>query len=169
MSTKITFFCRKFSVIISFLLFLQVTKAQNNFKDIEVWLNNNLEQLGGRAVLIIYKNARLNDPDNYRDGQGKIIFSKAENGMSNRQKLAGRLIAKRQGKDASKSTEDFTIKSKIAIASCSKWLSAALIMTFVDEGKLSLEDSVGKFLPIMTANGKGNIEIWQCLRPLNRY
>ena len=59
--------------------------------------------------------------------------------------------------------QDFTSTTRERIASCSKWLSAALIMTFVDEGKLSLNDSVGKFLPVMTANGKGNIRIWQCL------
>ncbi|HLK28579.1 MAG TPA: serine hydrolase domain-containing protein [Puia sp.] len=51
----------------------------------------------------------------------------------------------------------------IQIASCSKWLSAALVMTFVDEGKLSLEDTVGKFLPIFSTYGKGNIKIKNCL------
>ena len=39
-------------------------------------------------------------------------------------------------------------------------------MTFVDEGKLNLDDSIGKYLPVMTANGKGNIRIWQCLSHL---
>jgi CubicO group peptidase (beta-lactamase class C family) len=36
-------------------------------------------------------------------------------------------------------------------------------MTFVDEGKISLEDSIGKFLPIFTKYGKGQIKIWHCL------
>ncbi len=47
------------------------------------------------------------------------------------------------------------------IASCSKWLSGALLMTQVDEGKLSLADTVGKFLPLFTARGKGGITIQQ--------
>ena len=51
----------------------------------------------------------------------------------------------------------------VPIASCSKWLSAALVMSFVDEGKLSLEDTIGKFLPIFTRYGKGNIKIKNCL------
>ena len=35
----------------------------------------------------------------------------------------------------------------VPIASASKWLSGALIMTFVDEGKISLDDPVSKYIP----------------------
>jgi CubicO group peptidase (beta-lactamase class C family) len=153
MSKKINSLCRKCSVFLGFLLFLQASEAQSNFNKVEDWLNNNLEDLGGRAVLVIYKD-------------GEIIFSKAENAMTGRQKFAAKFVARRQGKDASEFTRDFTPQSKIPIASCSKWLSAALVMTFVDEGKLSLEDSVGKFLPVMTKNGKGSIKVWECLSHL---
>lgn len=153
MSIKAGGICRKFSLCIGFLLLLQVTQAQNNFGKVDKWLKNNLEELGGRAFLMIYKD-------------GKIVYSKAENGMSNRQKMTTKFIAKRQGKDASKMQQDFTATSRERIVSCSKWLSAALVMTFVDEGKLSLEDTVGKYLPIMTTNGKGNIKIWQFLSHL---
>ncbi|MGB8192578.1 MAG: serine hydrolase domain-containing protein [Chitinophagaceae bacterium] len=58
---------------------------------------------------------------------------------------------------------DMTSMSQERIASCSKWYTAALVMTFVDEGKLSLEDSIGKFLPIFTKYGKGNILVKHCL------
>ena len=61
---------------------------------------------------------------------------------------------------------DFTIKSKAPVASCSKWLTAALVMTFVDEGKLSLDDRVSKFLPIYENYGKSYITIRQCLSHL---
>ncbi|GLU52589.1 serine hydrolase domain-containing protein [Dyadobacter frigoris] len=47
------------------------------------------------------------------------------------------------------------------IASASKWLSAAVIMSLVDDHKISPDDTVGKFLPIFTANKKGNITIRQ--------
>ena len=50
---------------------------------------------------------------------------------------------------------------KRLIASASKWLSGAVIMSLVDEGKLSLTDTVGKFLPIFTKYHKGNITIRQ--------
>ena len=76
------------------------------------------------------------------------------------------MIAKSQGKDADEMLQDFTTESKDRIASCSKWLSAALVMTFVDEGKLELSDTIGKFLPVMAAHGKGHITIAQCLSHL---
>jgi CubicO group peptidase (beta-lactamase class C family) len=58
---------------------------------------------------------------------------------------------------------DLTTASQQRIASCSKWFTAALVMTFVDEGKISLDDTVGKFLPIFTKYGKGQIKVWHCL------
>ena len=36
------------------------------------------------------------------------------------------------------------------IASCSKWFTAALAMTFVEEGKLSLDHKVSRWLPNLT-------------------
>lgn len=94
------------------------------------------------------------------------FIKKAENGLSNKQKRLAKFIARRKDKDADEMTKDFDLSNKQMIASCSKWLSAALVMTFVDEGKLSINDTIGKFLPIMSKNGKGNITIWQCLSHL---
>ena len=73
--------------------------------------------------------------------------------------MIAKFIAKRQGTEASEMTEDLYPAYRLRIANCSKWLSAALVMTFIDEGKLNIDDSVGKFLPIITANGKGGIRI----------
>lgn len=47
------------------------------------------------------------------------------------------------------------------IASCSKWLSGAVIMRMVDEGKFKLSDTVGKYLPVFTTYGKGKITLAQ--------
>ncbi|MGH2645932.1 MAG: serine hydrolase domain-containing protein [Ginsengibacter sp.] len=145
--------CRKFSVTCGFLLLLQACFAQTNFTKADTWMKENLNQLGGRAVLVILKD-------------GKIIYEKAENHLSGKQKMIGKFIAKRQGKDAEEVLQNYTFTTRQPIASCSKWLSAALVMTFVDEGKLSLDDSIGKFLPIFTQHQKGNIKIWQCLSHL---
>lgn len=49
------------------------------------------------------------------------------------------------------------------IASASKWLTAALIMTFVDEGKLSLDDPVVNYIPEFGKYFKSYITIGQCL------
>ncbi|WP_207632779.1 serine hydrolase domain-containing protein [Foetidibacter luteolus] len=58
---------------------------------------------------------------------------------------------------------DFNAATPAPIASCSKWLTAALVMQFVDEGKLSLDDYVSKYIPDMQQYGKGYITIRQCL------
>lgn len=80
--------------------------------------------------------------------------------------MAGRIVAQRKNNDSDKLMQDFSPTTRQMIASCSKWLSAALVMTFVEEGRLSLDDSVGKFLPRFTWQGKGHIRIWQCLSHL---
>jgi serine-type D-Ala-D-Ala carboxypeptidase/endopeptidase len=41
----------------------------------------------------------------------------------------------------------YALDKVVPIASASKWLSGAVLMTLVDEGKLSLDDSVSKYLP----------------------
>ena len=58
---------------------------------------------------------------------------------------------------------EFTSKTQAPIASCSKWLTAALVMTFIDEGKLSLDDKVTKWLPEFEKYGKNYITIRSCL------
>lgn len=122
--------------------------AQEQYSKLNQWLENNVDDMGGRAILMVYQD-------------GKIVYNHAVNRMNNKQKILGKLIASRQGKTADFS--DFTANSKQPIASCSKWLSAALVMTFVDEGKLKLTDTVGKFLPVLSNNGKGGITIKECL------
>ncbi len=59
--------------------------------------------------------------------------------------------------------EYFNVKSPAPIASCSKWLTAALVMSFVDQGKLDLDDPVGKYLPIFDKYMKRYLTIRQCL------
>lgn len=57
----------------------------------------------------------------------------------------------------------FNSKTQAPIASCSKWLTAALVMMFVDEGKLSLDDKVVKYIPEFEKYFKNYITIRQCL------
>ncbi len=49
------------------------------------------------------------------------------------------------------------------IGAASRWLTVALVMTFVDEGKLSLDDKVGDYIPSFKSYSKGYITIRQCL------
>ena len=84
-----------------------------------------------------------------------------------RQKLLGKdAVIMLSNKDTiiyKKEAGDFTAKTVAPIASCSKWLTAALVMQFVDEGKLSLDDKVGKWLPEFDRYGKSFITIRLCL------
>jgi CubicO group peptidase (beta-lactamase class C family) len=57
----------------------------------------------------------------------------------------------------------FNSKTQAPIASCSKWLTAALVMQFVDEGKLSLDDKVIKYIPEFEKYFKSYITVRQCL------
>jgi len=59
--------------------------------------------------------------------------------------------------------EEFTLKTRAPITGSSKWLTAALVMTFVDEGKISLDEKVSNYLPIFETYGKTYITIRQCL------
>ena len=59
--------------------------------------------------------------------------------------------------------EDFKIETPAPIGAASKWLTAALIMTFVDKGEISLDDPVSTYLPVFTSYSKSYITIRQCL------
>ena len=58
---------------------------------------------------------------------------------------------------------EFNAKTQTPIASSGNWLTAALIMTFVDQGKLSLDDPVGKYLPVFDKYMKSYVTIRHCL------
>jgi len=138
------------SILLLLLISLCANKAdaQNNFGKVDTWLNDHASEMGGRVVLVVYKD-------------GKIVYNHAANDMNMRQKFVSRMVARKQGKKAD--LDDYASTSRAAIASCSKWLSAALVMTFVDEGKLKLTDTIGKYLPVLSQHGKGGITIGQCL------
>jgi CubicO group peptidase (beta-lactamase class C family) len=136
-------------LMLSFIFSTTVT-AQYNFSKVQQWQEKNTKALGGRTTLLILK-------DN------KIIFSNSINELTRKQKFVTKIVARRTGKDKNEMLQDFDEDTKIPIASCSKWLSAALVMIFIDEGKLNINDTVGKFLPILSKAGKGKITIAHCL------
>lgn len=57
-----------------------------------------------------------------------------------------------------KSFGGFGADKVVPVASASKWLSGALIMTLVEDGRLSLDDTVSKYIPEFGAD-KSNITI----------
>jgi CubicO group peptidase (beta-lactamase class C family) len=133
-----------------FLLFFQSVSAQDKFKRVTGWVEQHLNALGGRAVLIILKDSQ-------------IVYNQSFNKMSKRQITAAQTKARLKNLDESNFTQDYTPDTQAEIDGAGKWLTAALAMTFVQENKFRLSDTVGKFLPIMSTYGKGHIRIWHCL------
>lgn len=65
-----------------------------------------------------------------------------------------------------KEVGEYKSKTVAPIASCSKWLTAALVMQFADEGKISLDDKIIKWLPEFEKYRKSYITIRHCLSHL---
>lgn len=62
-----------------------------------------------------------------------------------------------------KQNPDFNYRTQTPILNAGNWLTAALVMTFVDEGKISLDDKVSKYIPIFATYSKKYITIRNCL------
>lgn len=59
--------------------------------------------------------------------------------------------------------EDFNVNTQLPAGCMSAWFTAALTMTFVDQGKLSLDDPVSKYLPIFSKYAKKYLTVRHCL------
>lgn len=138
------------SLKLIFLIFFQSAAAQDKYNQITGWVDQHLNALGGRAVLIIMKDSQ-------------VVYNQSFNKMSKRQIAAAQTKARLKNLDENTFIQDFTPDTKAEISGGGKWLTAALAMTFVQENKFRLSDTVGKFLPILSKNGKGHIRIWHCL------
>jgi CubicO group peptidase (beta-lactamase class C family) len=94
-------------------------------------------------------------------------FSQVDALLQKNQKLLGNDVVAIIYKDGkvvhTKELGEFNAKTPAPIASCSKWLTAALVMQFVDEGKLNLDDPVSKYLPVFEKYMKNYVTIRQCL------
>lgn len=121
---------------------------------------NTCVKVSGLSVLLLFFQLSMGQPN----------FSELDRKLENAKKeLGGNAVAViyKDGKIIyQKNLGEFNSKTQAPIASCSKWLTAALVMSFVDQGKLSLDDKVSKFLPIFIKYSKGYITIKDCLSHL---
>lgn len=104
----------------------------------------------------------------FQTGFSQQNFGDVEKILKEKQQLLGKdYVAMIWKKDDTlvykKEFGEFNSKTQAPIASCSKWLTAALVMIFVDEGKLSLDDKITNWLPVFEKYGKGYITIRHCL------
>jgi CubicO group peptidase (beta-lactamase class C family) len=94
-------------------------------------------------------------------------WSRLDNELKTRQKLLGNDVVMMLWKGDTlvykKEMGDFNSKTQAPIANSSKWLTAALVMIFVDEGKISLDDKISKYLPEFERYGKNYITLRLCL------
>ncbi|MEO5999219.1 MAG: serine hydrolase [Chitinophagaceae bacterium] len=86
---------------------------------------------------------------------------------TNKKALGGKLVTlvAKDGKIIYKSEigEDFKMETPQPIGTSSKWLTAALVMTFVDNKELSLDDPVAKYIPMFGSYSKSYITIRHCM------
>lgn len=89
------------------------------------------------------------------------------NTLSKFEKSLGKNYAIALNKDGKniflKETTEFKLKSPAPIGDCSKWLTTAITLIFVDEGKIKLDDPVSKYIPLFEKYMKGYITIRHCL------
>ena len=134
MAYRVCCVCIKVTIAFTFLLILQPVAGQRNAKPLA-----GQEKLSDLDDLLVQKQKAL--------GKDFVVML---------WKKDDTLIFKKE-------LGEFNSKTQAPIASCSKWLTAALVMTFVDEGKLSLDDKISKWLPEFEKYGKNYITIRQCL------
>lgn len=133
MSYKIKSSCLKFSTIAVFMLFFQTGFSQKTKVPKEIGIN------------------RFEDLDGFVQQNQKLL-----GGNVVAMVWTDTLVYKRE-------LGEFDSKTAAPIASCSKWLTAALVMMFVDEGKISLDDKVSKYIPDFELYVKNYVTIRHCL------
>ncbi len=78
----------------------------------------------------------------------------------------GKIVYK---KELEKEIGDFNGRVQVPAGIASQWLVAATIMAYVDEGKISLDDKVSKYIPIFAKYMKTYITITQLSEFYYRY
>lgn len=99
---------------------------------------------------------------------GQYDFNKLDKMLEEKQSLLGKdFVVMIWKKDDTliykKEAGEYKTKTVAPIASCSKWLTAAVVMMYADEGKISLDDPVVKYIPEFEKYFKSYITIRHCL------
>jgi CubicO group peptidase (beta-lactamase class C family) len=134
MSYKLRINCLKFRFIVLLLLFLQPCFAQKNKKNEKEW--------------------------------GIEKFSQLDAFLNQNQKSLGNDVVTLIWTDTiafKKEMGELTTKSELPLAGTSQWLTVALVLKLVDEGRLSLDDKVSTYLPIFEKYGKSYVTLRHCL------
>lgn len=93
-------------------------------------------------------------------------FSSVDQLLEKNKKQLGNMVAVvwKDGKIIyQKQVGEFTVKEQVPIGASSQWMTAALIMTFVEQGKIELDDPVSKYIPVLDKYMKSYVTIRHCL------
>lgn len=60
-------------------------------------------------------------------------------------------------------SQDLAVNTQVPAGCASAWLTAALVMVYVEQGKLSLDDPVANYLPIFGTYAKSYLTLRHCL------
>lgn len=115
-------------------------------------------------VLILFSCSSKDNPKPPVGSTGKYDFSSVDKFLMDNLGVYNNHVAilvAQNGQVIYRQQINMGTNTNLIIASASKWLSASVIMSLVDEHKLSLDDQVGKYLPIFNQYQKGNITIRQ--------
>lgn len=103
----------------------------------------------------------------FQAGFGQLDFSGVDSYLQRNQKQLGNNFSALVYKDGKivyqKDFGEFNAKTSSPIAGASMWLTTALVLNFVDQGKISLDDPVSKYLPVFTKYMKSYVTIRHCL------
>jgi CubicO group peptidase (beta-lactamase class C family) len=134
MSYKMFLNCLKFSSVAFLLLIFQEVNAQPK--------NKNQKEYGVAG---------------YQDLDDVIARSQKQ--------LGGNLVAMvwRDTLVYKRELGEFDSRTQAPIGSASKWLTIALVMQFVEDGKISLDDKINQYIPMFSKYGKNYITIRHCL------
>lgn len=100
-------------------------------------------------------------------GFNQLNFSEVDQALSVNQKAFGNNVVALVWKDSllykKELGEYYTARTAAPILSASGWLAVATIMTFVEQGKLDLDDPVSKYIPVFGKYAKAYLTIRHCL------
>lgn len=100
-------------------------------------------------------------------GFNQFNFSEVDAALIKNQKAIGNNVVALVWKDSiiykKELGEYFTAKTPAPILSSSNWLAVATIMTFVDQGKLNLDDPITKYIPAYGKYAKAYLTVRHCL------
>lgn len=128
--------CLRCSFFFIFMLFLQFSEAQST-------------------------RTKKNDKEH-----GLNAFPELDALLTKNQKILSENVVTLVWKDTlvfKKETGEFNAKMEGPLSLASQWLTTALILVLVDEGKLSLDDKVSEYMPVFSTYGKNYITIRHCL------